>query len=265
MLALFVARLLPRPAHAPRALRPLHAAAGPAARARSHAIPRAGAGDTAPARRAADVVDPRHEGADADGHAHRRRTLGRGSRRRRHADRRRSLDAGASAAGGHATCSCRGRADRPIRTEISAGFAARESARGRDRSRHGSRAGGAGPLSARGAFLRRPPLADAARSTTSSRRRPCRALGRHLPALMVPVKALGVLRSAVLFAAGCGDGGGAERVGRERAAPRVARQKAKAGWQRLANRIERAGLLPGVAARSARRHDRRAAGTTSTR
>ena len=55
-----------------------------------------------------------------------------------------------------------------------------------------------------------------------------------------PVKALGVLAVlvvVVLLAVGCGDVSTPQRVA-ARTAPRACPQKAKAGWQRLANRIK---------------------------
>jgi hypothetical protein len=52
------------------------------------------------------------------------------------------------------------------------------------------------------------------------------------------VKALGVVAVVtVLFAAGCGEDSGPQRVA-ARTAPQTCPQKAKAGWQRLANRIK---------------------------
>ena len=108
ILALLRRRLRDRPAHDPRALRPLPAAARacPGGARRPAALARAG--DAAPARDPADVLDPKRRDADEDRHARRRRALDRGARaRRRHGSppspRRRRLPGEPSC-----RCSCPG-------------------------------------------------------------------------------------------------------------------------------------------------------------
>jgi hypothetical protein len=63
-------------------------------------------------------------------------------------------------------------------------------------------------------------------------------MGRDLQALIADVKALGVVAVVVvLLAVGCGEVSAPQRVAK-RTSPQSCPQKAKAGWQRLANRTK---------------------------
>src|SRR5205085_681035 len=104
-------RLLPRPADAARALRPLRAAARAAARRARGPVPLVGARHLAAAGRPAHMVDPRHEAVDAHRHAHRRAALGRLSPLGADARRRGPVDAALPDARRPAPAAARAEAD----------------------------------------------------------------------------------------------------------------------------------------------------------